>query len=395
VIRYLPVKKPWSNPMYFYALPTHQQAKRVAWDYLKSLVPKEWLKSAPSESELLIRTIFGSTLHLVGMDKPQRIEGNQWDGGVVDESCDQKPGHFDRSIRPALSHRNGWCWRIGVPKRWGPGAAEFKSIWEEWGSGKFGDNYESYTWPSGDILLPDEIEDVKRTLDQKDFEEQYGAIWQGTSGLVFYAFDEKLNVSDNVKYDPGRPLLVGSDFNVDPMAWVVGQYYDPGPINKSGPEFHFFDEIFLRNTNTQKTLNHLHHKYQGHQMGWRFLGDATARARNTRASSSDYAQILNDLRFLNSKVMYPQSNPARADRFAASNAILCNAAGQRRCYLHPKCVNLIQDLSSRAYEPGSREPDDHDDIGHITDAFGYVIHYLKPIAAAPYTSVPQIYVDVA
>jgi hypothetical protein len=118
IVRFLPIKKPWADPMYFYALPTFAQARRVAWKKIKALIPREWCTKI-NESEMLIETVFGSSLYVVGMDKPQRIEGDQWDGGVVDESCDQKPKAFDLSIRPALTHRNGWCWRIGVPKRHG------------------------------------------------------------------------------------------------------------------------------------------------------------------------------------------------------------------------------------------------------------------------------------
>ena len=375
VVRMLPVKKPWPDPIYFFALPTAVQARRVAWDKLKALVPKEWLKGDPRESDMVIETVFGSKLYLVGMDKPQRIEGNQWDGGVVDESCDQKPGHFTRSIRPALSHRNGWCWRIGVPKRFGIGAVDFKKAFDDWGSGKLGSQYESYTWPSSEIMTPEEIQAAMADMDQKDFEEQYMASWLSASGCVFHAFSEEHNVLQGIKYRPDLPIIVGSDFNVNPMAWVLIQR---DPITKA---FLVFDEVWLRNTHTQATLDHLFQRYGTHQGGWIFIGDATAKSRNTRASLSDYAQIRNDKRFIRAHVYYPDSNPAVVERFAATNRQLCNAAGQRKLFVHPKCKNLIHDLLSRAYQEGTRMPDDEGDVGHITDALGYPIHYLCPVLA--------------
>jgi len=375
VVRFLNVKKPWPDPIYFYALPTRDQARRVAWPALKALVPKHWLTTEPSESEMSISTIFGSKLYLVGMDKPQRIEGNQWDGGVIDESSDHKPKSFDLSVRPALSHRNGWCWRIGVPKRTGCGAIDFK----EWCL----DRAEAtFTWPSEDILPPEEIAEAQAQLDPRDFNEQYRASWETASGLVFHAFSDVLNVNPKVQYNRDLPLLVGSDFNVDPMAWVVAQQF--------GPEMHVLDELFLRNSNTQLALAELHRRYASHTAGVRFYGDATGRARKTSATESDYVQIRNFAGFKDSKVFYPRANPAVADRFAATNAMFCNAAGVHRLYIHPRCKNLIKDLTNRAYKPGSNEPDDHGDVGHITDALGYLIYWLHPLHVKLFDKAPEV-----
>ncbi len=395
LVRFLPVKKPWADPIYFMALPTRDQARRVAWEKIKALIPPHWIvKDGVRESDLTIQTKFGSKLYLVGMDNPARVEGVQWDGGVIDESCDQRPGAFDRAIRPALSHRSAWCWRIGVPKRWGPGASEFKKAWEDWGSGTLGDQYESYTWPSADILKKEEIQDAARSLDAKDFDEQYGAIWQGTSGMVFYSFDDKLNVIDPqyCKYDPSRPLLVGSDFNVDPMAWVVCQASD-----KSGKKLNVIDEIWMRNTNTPAALDELNKRFnkpESHQSGWAFFGDASSKARKTSSTQSDLAHIANDRRFVRSMIHYPRTNPGVHERFSATNAAFCNALGDRRLYVSSRCKWLQHDLTTRSYLPGSREVDDHDDIGHITDALGYIIHRVWPIVPTS-DVVPSVLVGAA
>src|SRR5690349_18522230 len=113
ITRELAVKIPGNpNPEYFYGLPTYAQAKRVAWKHLKRLIPKEWILGKPNETDLHITTIFGSELYVLGFDRPQRAEGTQYVGGVIDESSDQPPGLFDLTIRPALTRWNGWCWRI-------------------------------------------------------------------------------------------------------------------------------------------------------------------------------------------------------------------------------------------------------------------------------------------
>lgn len=382
IVRWLPVRKPWADPLYFYALPTRDQARRVAWPALKALVPKRWLaKNGVSESELSIETVFGSKLYLLGMDKPERAEGVGWDGGVVDESCDQKPGAFDRTLRPALADRQGWCDRIGVPKRSGPGAQEFKLFFER---GLSGDDpeIESFTWPSSDILPTKEIESARGQLTDKDFNEQFNASWETVGGAVFYAFSDVLNVSADIAYNPELPLLIGCDFNVDPMAWVFCQARDD--------ELWVLDELWMRNTNTEAALAECARRYDGHDSGCIFFGDATGKARKTAASESDYVQIRNFKGIRGARVMFPDANPARHDRFAACNALFLNAAGKRRCRVHSRCRNLIRDLLSRAYKSGTSEPDDHDDVSHASDALGYLIHWLYPLEVADAYQTPSV-----
>jgi hypothetical protein len=377
VVRFLHVKKPWPDPLYFYALPTLNQAKRVAWKSIKRLVPKEWL--APkgiNETDMSITTIFGSTLYVLGMDKPQRVEGVQWDGGVVDESSDQRPGSFDLSILPALSHKDAWCWRIGIPKRFGVGAREFREAFETAQDCTDG-TMEAYAWPSEDIVPKEAIDWAKKNLDPIDYNEQYRARWETAGGMVFYGFDRHASVTEQAEYDPRYPIVVGQDFNVDPMAWTLSQ--------KIGEEYRTFDELYIRHTHTRASLDALWRRY-GERHGdklWLFVGDASARARKTSATSTDYVQVKSDERFVNKRVHYPRANPPVVDRFAACNAVLQSADGNRRAHIHPRCVNLIRDLESRSYKIRQgrtlREPDDVGDIGHITDAWGYGIVALFPL----------------
>ena len=222
-------------------------------------------------------------------------------------------------------------------------------------------------------------------LDVKDFAEQFDARWQTAGGGIFHAFDEDRNVRP-CAYKPTKPIIVGSDFNVDPMAWVLGHQTPHG--------FEVFDEIWLRDTNTRAALDALWGRYSGHRGGFEFYGDATGRARKTAASKSDYLLILSDERFksLGRTIHYPRSNPRVADRFASCNALFCNAAGEYRLHLDPRCTHLIDDLGARTYKQGTTEPDDQGDIGHITDALGYVIHALYPVTYEIDTSDTEVIV---
>src|SRR3972149_6468791 len=85
----LPEKKHWPDARYFAAAPTRDQAKRIFWNDLKGLVPRRWVRRV-YDGDLCIVPPFGSELWVVGLDKPQRIEGTPWDGGVLDEYANMR-----------------------------------------------------------------------------------------------------------------------------------------------------------------------------------------------------------------------------------------------------------------------------------------------------------------
>jgi hypothetical protein len=364
-----------TNHLYFYGGPTAQQAKRVAWTDLQRLIPKKWLLPGAqgiSHTDMTIRTHWGAELWVVGLDKPQRIEGKQFDGCVLDESCDLKPKVFDRTVLPTLAWYKGWCWRIGVPKRQGPAAPEFRAFYEDAVAGK-NEDAAGFTWPSSDILPPEMLAYAKATLDARDYAEQFDAQFQTAGGGIFYCFDERLNIRQCM-YDPKEPLIIGSDFNMNPMAWVIGQ-------TRQGI-MEWFDELWLNDLGTADTLSLLWSKYHDHKAGFHFYGDAAARQRKTSATKTDYAIIANDERFKKAGriIRYPRANPPVPERFASSNAMLRNADGLRRMFIDPRCEYLINDLRTRYYKPGTNEPDTKiREIGHISDAMGYAVHALFPI----------------
>jgi hypothetical protein len=379
VVRFLPVLKPWPDPIYLYALPTIGQARRIGWEKTLPLIPHEWI-AKKNESRLTITTIFGSQLRFVGTDAAERVEGDQIDGIVIDERSDHWPGIM-KTFTPMLTHRDAWMWQIGVPKRFGPGAREFKATWEAYNEDESGRS-EAYTWSSRTILSESQLADASNDLDTKDFNEQYDAIWESASGLVYYGFHDVLNVRES-SYNKQKMLMVGSDFNVDPMAWVVGQMQDDGSID-------IIDEVWRHNTNTAATLDYLIERYPDHDSGWVFFGDAAGRARKTSASTTDYLLIANDTRFKKAKVFYPNANPPVKDRLAAMNQQFCAASKVRRLFVNPRCRYLKKDLESLSFKPGTTDIDkSHPDAGHITDALGYVIHKLRPVLLEM-NEVPQV-----
>lgn len=380
LVRYLPIPRGHrAVHMYAYLMPTQRQAKRYHWQLLKSLVPRQWLEGLPLESDMVIRVamlyrdgLHKAELHLIGMDKPQRFEGSPWDGVVKDESSDHRNKVFANTIRPALADRLGWCWEIGAPKRYGSSAFEYRNRCQ---LGFSGDdvNTKTFTWPSWDILPSSEVGQLQATMDEKDYLEQIGGAWQNMGGAAFHGFDKDSHVRE-CHYDPTKTVLVGCDFNVDPMGWVLCHLTDDG----QGLEV--FDELFLTNTNTPRSLDTLWNRYgEKHKGGWWFYGDAASSQRHTSASQSDYAHIKNDQRF-KARVSFPASNPGRRDRAASCNALLRNAAGRVRCWIDPRCVHVLADLENRGLDKDGcpSEGKSGEPIGHISDGWGYLVHAKWP-----------------
>lgn len=368
----LPIIKPWNDPIYFYILPTFTQAKRVAWYPILDMIPKNWIvpRIGINRTELSITTVWGSKLYIAGADKPERLEGVGSDGCVIDESSDQKPGLYTRTIIPMLADRNGFCYRIGVPKRSGIGRVEFRDFFNRGCNNE--DGIASFHWKSSDILSEQQLREAKNQLDPTDFAEQFEAKWMDTGSNIYYNFSNE-NIRADLRYDPTKEIVVGCDFNVDPMSWTVGHFVDG--------KLYIFDEIFLKDTNTPKTLDYLYNRYPNHLAGWKFYGDASSRSRKTSAVRTDYLTIKNDARFGQKKVYFFNKNPHLRDRFSSVNRAFRAADGTIRCYININCKHLINDLNSCSYEEGTTESEDYTgtDIGHMVDAFGYKVHFLMPI----------------
>ena len=87
----LETKRP--SPQFAYLAPFREQAKRVAWSYLKEL-SKPYQVGKPNESELTIslKSAGGvAKIFVAGADNPDSLRGLYFDGVVLDEVGDMRP----------------------------------------------------------------------------------------------------------------------------------------------------------------------------------------------------------------------------------------------------------------------------------------------------------------
>lgn len=103
------------HPRYAYIAPLRNQAKNVAWDFLKQF-SEPFRKGDPNIAELWVELVNGARIQLFGADNPNAMRGMYLDGVVFDEYGDMDPTTWTQVIRPLLSDRMGWAIFIGTPK---------------------------------------------------------------------------------------------------------------------------------------------------------------------------------------------------------------------------------------------------------------------------------------
>lgn len=103
-----------SEGRFGYVAPFLKQSKQIAWLYLKKfglLVPG----AKVHEGELYIEFPNGARITLYGADNADAMRGLYFDGVVLDEYAQFKPGVWDEVMRPQLADRKGWALFIGTP----------------------------------------------------------------------------------------------------------------------------------------------------------------------------------------------------------------------------------------------------------------------------------------
>lgn len=368
---------------YFHAAPTQQQAKKIFWTDLKRYTRP--IRVGYSDSELWVRLINGSTIHVLGLDKPERIEGQVWHGGHITEMGNVKPGAWRENIRPVFSDTNGWCIIDGVPEG---RAGDYYDMAlyacggtiperDESIKGSIGINPEDpewayYHWYSADVLPPHEIDAARRTYDERTFQQEYEGSFGVAGGQAYYAFGNH-NLDHHLVRNMDAPVYIGMDFNVDPMTAVLCY------VNRDARMVYQWGEIFLQNSNTYEIADEICrrlHVPDGH--GIVIIPDASAASSSTNSTVSD-TSILMRRGF---SVMHKPCNPQQRNRLAAVNSLLRAADGTVRYKVNPKaCPMTIRDFNRVELLPDGRidKRNEIKGIGHITDALGYLINYYFPV----------------
>lgn len=195
-----------------YVAPQFNQAKDVAWLYVKRLtvdVPGVEL----NESELRADFPNGARVRLYGADNPDRLRGLYLDGVILDEYADMRPSVWGEVIRPMLMDRKGWAAFIGTPK----GRNEFFRVYDRAQTDRDWFALLLRASESG-LISADEIEDARKELTPEQFEQELECSFEAAILGAYYG--KELAQADRdgriteVPYEPLLPTHTAWDLGI-------------------------------------------------------------------------------------------------------------------------------------------------------------------------------------
>lgn len=381
-----------------FAAPTRDHGRAIYWDRLKSLVPRAivWMVS---ESHLEIRLVNGATIAVIGMDKPQRLEGRPIDWGFFDEFWNYRGGVWAKNIRPALSTRGreGSAWIMSVPRP----SLQLKELADH--AQKPDDpEWDYFNWDAYGILDPKEIESARATLDPLSFAQEFEAKRVSVAGRAYYTFERKVHATERMEYrvkeKDGRELGLDFcfDFNRSPGVAVVcqDQLYLGKTHGPSGARIvddtisAYVGEVWIPyDSNTPAVCRKLIADWGHHKSNVYLYGDATGGAKGTSSvAGSDWDIITTMMKAhfgprVKSRVQ--KSNPSERARVNSMNARFRTADGVVHCMIDPlRCPHLANDVECVTVKQGTDgelDKDADEMLTHPSDAGSYREHEKHPL----------------
>jgi hypothetical protein len=370
---------------YYQAAPTHDQAREIFWQDLLSFTKP--LNPWVNYSQLSITYRHnGVRVRVVGLNKPERIEGSPNNGIHITEMPELgNIGVWDNHIYPTLVDTQGFAWVDGTPDFRFPWYQEF--IERYYGGrvpqSKAGEpicveslidpEWVFYHWQSIDVLGEKEIFKIKEQTDPISFRQEYEGEFIKQGGLVYYGYTGD-NFSDEV-YKQGRKTILCYDFNVNPMSIIVVQETSPD-------SWCAVKEFVLFSSNTRAASEKVA-EFLGNPNHLEVTGDYTGGAHKTNQDSgvSDWTIITDIFKNYNGyKKRIRNVSKRLRDSINATNAMFKNANGEIKLRVNRKeCPYLHKDLTRQVYKQDGTLNDENGDIGHRSDAIRYFAFNYYPI----------------
>jgi phage terminase large subunit len=346
------LSKPFkANERRWIVFPTYRQAKMVSWSILKDIFAKK--EVSINETELSITLNNGAKIELKGADKPDSLRGVSTTMVVMDEYSYMKENVWGEIIQPTLAETKGNALFVGTPT----GVQNhFYDLFVK-GQSKNGD-YKSwqFTTLDGGFISSEEVENAKKNLDKRTFEQEYLASFLTAANRAAYNFSRDIHCRVMEK---SPRMFWGIDFGVASYMTAILM------CENTAGEVYVFDEIGLQNSNTFELAKLMQEKGRGLPV----YPDPAGKARTSNSTKSDH-MILQEAGFT---VISKKANPTQKDRLNALNKMLEDATGKQKLFINPKCKNTIRDLELCTLENGQILKTET--LSHFLDALCYPVDY--------------------
>lgn len=354
------------RPQLAYIAPTYAQAKRTAWEYLKTYA-RPIMKGHPNETELRVDLLNNGRIFLAGADNPDSLRGLYLDGAVLDEFAQFRPDVLTQIIRPALSDRNGWAVISGTP--WGKN--HFYELYRL-AQAKPDDWFTMVLKASESGIIPQsELDEMRSMMGEDEYLQEMECSFDATAKGMILArqieqAEQEGRVTDDVVVDPEQPVYVASDIGFrDAAAWW---FWQPDPDGT----YRIIDFDQASGLDAEDWIDRLSDKFKEFGRVW-LPHDAKAKTFATRRSAMEQFMAVGHKVALTPRTsVHHRINAARfIVKFCRFNKTRC-AEG----------LNAIRNWRFRFDETRkvfSADPD-HDGNSHAGDAWSYLSLVVKPPA---------------
>ncbi len=339
-----------ANERRWIVFPTYRQAKMVSWNLLKSIFANK--QATINETELSITLDNGAKIELKGADKPDSLRGVSTTMVVMDEYAFMKENVWGEIIQPTLAESRGEALFVGTPS----GLNHFYDLFVK-GQSDNGD-YKSwqFTTLDGGFISKEEVENAKKNLDKRTFQQEYEASFLTAANRCAYNFSRDIHCRVMEK---SPRMFWGIDFGVASYMTAILM------CENTAGEVYVFDEIGLQNSNTFELAKLMQLKGRGLPV----YPDPAGKARTSNSTKSDH-KILQEAGFT---VIAKKANPTQKDRMNALNRMLEDATGKHKLFINPKCTKTIRDLELCTLENGQMLKTET--LSHFLDGLMYPIEY--------------------
>jgi hypothetical protein len=217
---------------YAYIAPYRNQAKAIAFDYLKY-----YTRAIPgvstNESELRVDLPNDSRINLYGADNENALRGIYLDGVVLDEYAQISPKLFGEVISPTLSSRDGWTIFMGTPN----GMNHFYDLWKmaqsdpEWYTAMFKAS-------DTGILSQKYLDAARKVMTEEQYAQELECSFTASAAGAYYAKQMQEAYADGrvtkVDWVPSLPVYTFWDLG---MADSTSIWF----VQKAGSEVHIID----------------------------------------------------------------------------------------------------------------------------------------------------------